>query len=78
MWRFWFFGGNTFNFLTFLTLNLKRGTNLNNEIFVASMDVWQSYFTHSCCQIHFTLFRRKFTFVAIYAFFAGKIVLAEN
>ena len=36
-------------------------------LIVASIDVWQSYFDHTCCQTHFTLFCREFTFVAIYA-----------
>ena len=56
---FWFFWG----------ISLKRQTNLNNYIFLASIDVCQSYFTHTCCQIQFTLFCQKFTFVTICALF---------
>ena len=42
---------------------------LNIYIIFASIDVWQSYFTHTCCQKHFTLFCRKFTFVVIFTLF---------
>ena len=38
----------------------------------------QSFFTHTCCKIHFTLFCREFTFVEIYPLFSGKIVFAET
>ena len=41
------------------TFTSKRGTNLINHIIVASIDV------HTGCEIHFTLFCCKFTFVAI-------------
>ena len=32
-----------FNFVIFLPFTLKRETNLNNYIFIASIDVWQSF-----------------------------------
>ena len=65
------FFGYTYGFLLgkFVTLTLKRETNFTNYITVSSTDVWQSYFNHSFCQIHFTLFWYEFTFVAIYEFF---------
>ena len=50
----------------------KRGTNTINYIILASIDVWQSCFAHTCSQIHFTMFCRKFTLAKIYALFLGK------
>ena len=52
----------------------KIGPLVINHIIVASIDVWQSYFAHTFCKIHFTLFfsPRKFTFFAIYAVFWAK------
>ena len=38
--------------------------------------MWRSYFSHSCCRIHFTLFCHKLTFVVIYTPISGKLVLA--
>ena len=78
--HFGFFGGNIDGFLfgKFLPFTLKRGRNLNNYIILASIDVWQSYFTHTCCQIHLTLVCRQFNFVAIYTLFFSKIVSAET
>ena len=58
------------------TLILKRGNILICDIFVASIVVWRSYFAHSCCPIHVTLFYRKLTYVVIYALVFGKIVFA--
>ena len=51
---------------------LKRGTNQIIYIILASIDVWQSCFAHSGCQIHFTLFCAKLTFVQIHALFRVK------
>ena len=67
--------GNTYGFYfgKLLTFTLNGGTDLNNYIILASIDVWQSYFTHTCCQIHFALFCFKLSLVAIYALFLGKI-----
>ena len=45
---------------------------------VTSIVVWWSYFAHSCCQRHVTLFCCNFTFVVIYAPILGKIVLAQS
>ena len=42
------------------------------DITVASIDVLQSCSAHSFCQINFTLFRHKFTFVVIYPPILGK------
>ena len=56
-------------FSKFLNFTLKKGEKKINFIIVASIDMWQSYFAQTCCQIHFTLFCRKFTFVAINALF---------
>ena len=62
MLRFWVFPVILMAFyLVILIFTLKWGTSLNNYIIFASIDVWQSYFTHTCCQIHFTLFCCKFT-----------------
>ena len=36
-------------------------------IIVSSIDVWHSYFAHTCCQTHFMLFCHEFTFVTSYA-----------
>ena len=58
--------------------SLKRGKEIIYDIIVASVVVWRSYFAHSCCQIHFTLFCCKFTFVVIYAPIWGKIGLAQS
>ena len=55
-----------FNLVNF-TITLNRETNKFNYIILASMDRWHSFFAHTCCQIHFTLFCRTFTFVKIYA-----------
>ena len=66
-----------FNFVSF-TFTLKRETNKIIYITVASIDVWQSCFAHTSCQIHFTLFCHKFTFVEIYVLFLGKIVLDQT
>ena len=49
-----------------------------DNIKVACIVVLQSYFAHSCCQIHVTLFYCKFTFIVIYAPILGKIVLAQS
>ena len=56
----------------FLTATLKRGTNLNNYIIIAFIDVWQSHFSQTFCQINFKLFCLKFTFIAIYSLFCVK------
>ena len=74
------FSGNTFGFLVgkFKNFTFKVIFFLNYYMILAFIDVWQSYFTHTCCQIHFTQFCRKFTFVAIFSLFLGKIVLAET
>ena len=45
-----------------------------NYITLASKDVWQSCFAQTSCQIHFTMFCRKFTFVKFTQFLLGKIV----
>ena len=50
-----------FNFKIF-TFSLKRGTNKNNYLILASIDVWQSCHAHTCCQIHFTLYFCKVYF----------------
>ena len=47
------------------------------DIIVSSIVVWQSYFAHSFCQIHFTLFCRKFTFVVSYPSISGNIIFAQ-
>ena len=56
----------------------KRGTNTINYIFIASIDVWQSCFAHTCSQIHFTMFCRKFTLAKIYALFWVKKSFEPN
>ena len=53
-----------FNLVNF-TFTFKRGTNKISYITLASIDVWQFCFAHTCCQIHFALFCQKFTFVEI-------------
>ena len=62
----------TFNLVNLKMLLKKEEENLINYIIVASIYVWQSYFAHTCCQIHFKLFCREFTFVAIYTLFQVK------
>ena len=57
---------NGFLFGKFLNIAVKRGFFFGYYIIVASIDVWQSYFAHTCYQTHFTLFCCKFTFVASY------------
>ena len=71
---------DTYGFLLskFLTFTLKREKQIINDINVASIVMWQSYFLHNCCEIHFTLFSRKFTSVVIYAPILGKIMLAKS
>ena len=49
--------------------SLKRGKHLVDYVIVSYLDAWQSYFAHTYCQIHFTLFCSKFTFVEVYALF---------
>ena len=61
-----------------LNFTLKRGKFVITHINVASIDVWQSYFAHSICKIHFTLFCCKFTFVAIFALFQVKYFLLKT
>ena len=59
----------TFKLVNCLFLLLKEKKLVFNHIVVASIDVWQSYFAHSFCKIHFMLFCCKFTFLAIYSLF---------
>ena len=72
-------GGNTEGFLfgKYLNIAVKRGFIVYYYIIVASIDVWQSYFAYTCCQTHFTLFFRKFTFVASYALSQVKLFLLK-
>ena len=56
-----------FYLVNFLNIAVKRGFFVYYYIIVASTDVWQSFFAHTCCQTHFTLFYREFTFIASYA-----------
>ena len=49
-----------------------------NDINVTSIVLWQSFFDHSCCQTHFMLFCRKFTFVVIYPPISGLKVFAQS
>ena len=51
------------------TFILKIGTNKLNYIILASIDMWESSFAHTCCQINITLFCQRITFVKIYALF---------
>ena len=73
MLRFLNFLGGTYGFYLskFFTFNLKKRRKKIGDINVASIVVWQYHFAHSCYQIHFTLFCRKFTFVVIYALIFG-------
>ena len=61
-----------FNWLNKITFTLKRGFFKIIPILVASRDVWQSHFAHTCCQIHFKLIGAEYTFVAIYGIFQVK------
>ena len=54
-----------FSLVSFYFLSKKRKI-LINYIIVVSLDVGQSYFAHTCCQINFTLFCCEITFVSIY------------
>ena len=46
-----------------LTFIFKRGKLVINQIIVASTDVWQSYFDHTFCKIHFMIFCCQLNFV---------------
>ena len=60
-----------------MAFNLVLKKKINRKT-IASIVVCQSYFADTCCQIHFTLLRCDFTFVAIYTLFLGNIDLAET
>ena len=50
----------------FYLMNVKISFKIEffvNHLIVASIDVCQSYFAHTCCKIHLMLFCRKLTFV---------------
>ena len=67
-------------FMTFLfDFTMKRGKYLINYVIVASIDVWESYFAHTYCQIHFMLFffSLQINFCCNSRTFAGKIVLPQ-
>ena len=55
--------------ITFKLVYFKKRKFVIYNIIVASIDVWQSYFAHSFCKMHFTLVCCKFTFLAIYTLF---------
>ena len=63
---------------TFRLVNLKCLLEKKSDLFVASIVVWRSYFSHSCCQIPLTLFCLKFTVVVIYGPNSGKTVVAQS
>ena len=75
MLRFCAFWGNTYGFKIskILTFTLKIRQQIIYYLIVAYIVVWQSYFAHSCCQIHFTLFCRKFALGLIHAPILGKL-----
>ena len=70
VWNLWFS-------IKYFFLLKKEEKKINHDINVASIVVWRSYFAHSYCQIHFTLFCRKFTFVVSYASISGNKVFAQ-
>ena len=54
---------------TYLTTDVMFSGQRFAILAMFSLDVRQSYFAYTFCQIPFTLFCYKFTFVAIYALF---------
>ena len=59
--------------LVFFYFYFKKRKKKIYHLIVASIDVLQSFFAHTCCQIQFTLFCPEFNFVTIYTLFSGNL-----
>ena len=63
---------------TYLTTDVIFSGQCFAILAMFSLDVWQSYFAHTFCQIHFTLFCCKFTFFLQFTHFFGYYSFGSN